>query len=214
MPLGADPTPSKTAASCPRSGCLRTEGDVARQQPEAIFVDGVPLPFGPGHGRVLSTVNRHHGLPPGASPAPRAHAETVILPLTGAHVGTVASRGAVAAKLRRRITRGYSEAALRRRPRMPVSPPKGQGNPRARPPALQRRRALAPSAGPWFQFCDSSQDIMPFELTCCDVLDSASDAILLTIDGTGRNLFGNVAQGFQRRWPDVFDDLTRGSGIH
>lgn len=50
---------------------------------------------------------------------------------------------------------------------------------------------------------------MAFELTCCDVLDSAADAVLLTIDGTGRNLFGNVAQGFQRRWPDDFNDLTR-----
>lgn len=50
---------------------------------------------------------------------------------------------------------------------------------------------------------------MPLELICCDVLDSTADAVLLTIDGTGRNLYGTVTQAFRRRWPDVFDDLMR-----
>lgn len=50
---------------------------------------------------------------------------------------------------------------------------------------------------------------MPIELICRDVLDSGAEAVLLTIDGTGRDLYGTVAQAFQRRWPDVFDALTR-----
>jgi hypothetical protein len=39
------------------------------------------------------------------------------------------------------------------------------------------------------------------------VLDAAADALLLTIDGQGRGLRGNIAHAFQRRWPEAYEDF-------
>ena len=40
-----------------------------------------------------------------------------------------------------------------------------------------------------------------------NVLDATADALLLTIDGQGRGLRGNVALAFQRRWPEAYEDF-------
>jgi hypothetical protein len=40
-----------------------------------------------------------------------------------------------------------------------------------------------------------------------NVLDATADALLLTIDGQGRGLRGNIAHAFQRRWPDAYEDF-------
>jgi O-acetyl-ADP-ribose deacetylase (regulator of RNase III) len=40
-----------------------------------------------------------------------------------------------------------------------------------------------------------------------NVLDAQSDAIVLTIDGAGKGMEGNVARAFARRWPETWEEL-------
>jgi len=48
-----------------------------------------------------------------------------------------------------------------------------------------------------------------FELLTGNVLDTTTDALLLTIDGTQRGMEGNVARQFAKRYPEDWDLLQR-----
>ena len=50
---------------------------------------------------------------------------------------------------------------------------------------------------------------MSLELICGNALDAEADALIVTIDGAARCLYGTIAQAFQRRWPRNFDGLVR-----
>lgn len=50
---------------------------------------------------------------------------------------------------------------------------------------------------------------MAFKLVCDDVFNATAPAILLTIDGTAKGLYGNVSHAFQRRWPEEFASVAR-----
>ena len=45
------------------------------------------------------------------------------------------------------------------------------------------------------------------ELKNIDVLDCVADALLLTIDGQSKQLRGNVAHAFIRRWPAAYEEF-------
>lgn len=48
---------------------------------------------------------------------------------------------------------------------------------------------------------------MPVKLIHGDVLDATTEGLILTIDGAGQGLTGNVAQAYARRWPDAFEEV-------
>ena len=50
---------------------------------------------------------------------------------------------------------------------------------------------------------------MSLELICGNALEAEADALILTIDGTAKGLYGSIGQAFQRRWPRDFDGLVR-----
>lgn len=50
---------------------------------------------------------------------------------------------------------------------------------------------------------------MTIEYATGDVLDSKTDAILLTLDGARRGMEGNIARQFARRFPDDWQYLQR-----
>lgn len=50
---------------------------------------------------------------------------------------------------------------------------------------------------------------MPLRIECTDVLDTAADALMLTVDGVKRGMEGNIARQFERRYPDDWQDMQR-----
>ena len=50
---------------------------------------------------------------------------------------------------------------------------------------------------------------MPIQVLTGNVLDSNSESLLITIDGTRRGMEGNLARQFERRWPDDWQDMQR-----
>lgn len=50
---------------------------------------------------------------------------------------------------------------------------------------------------------------MSIQVLTGNALDSCSEALLITVDGTRRGMEGNLARQFERRWPDDWQDMQR-----
>jgi len=48
---------------------------------------------------------------------------------------------------------------------------------------------------------------MPLEILQGNLLDASTDAIILQIDGVKRNMEGNIARSFARKWPDAWEEI-------